>query len=60
MLYEIKGLKLFKNSLKIDPLAFSGTKTIYLIGDLIGFVSPSLTLNSIQTKNYIKKNFYKK
>ena len=57
MLYEIKGLKLFKNSLKIDPLASSGTKTIYLIGDLIGLVSPSLTLDSIQTKNYIKKIF---
>lgn len=57
MLYEIKGLKLYKNSLKIDPLASSDKKTIYLIGHLIGLVSPSLTLDSIETKSYIKKIF---
>lgn len=57
MLYEIEGSKLFKNSFKIDPLATSGSKTIYLIGDLIGLVGLSLNLNSIETKNYIKKIF---
>ena len=57
MIYEIEGLKLFENSLKIDPLATSGSKTIYIIGDLIGLVGLSLNLNSIETKNYIKKIF---
>tara|TARA_X000000950_G_scaffold201757_1_gene242921 strand:+ start:21090 stop:22913 length:1824 start_codon:yes stop_codon:yes gene_type:complete len=60
MLYEIEGSLLFKNSSKIEPLAIDNSTTIYFIGDLIGLVSPSLTLDSVETQNYIKNIFTEK
>lgn len=57
MLFEIDGLLLFKNGIKIDPLAANKSSTLFFVGDLIGLASASLNLDSSETQEYIKDIF---